>query len=118
MSIFKDAVAHDIASVFLNFDEFGEYRSIGGQKILIVEDRDLISERPGLSSAIGKNVTAEGVYLSVVTFFVRMDDLGYVPVEGQDMRYGEVGKREYPYFVTNVSEAMGILEVTIEANRS
>lgn len=116
MSIFKDAVAQEI-SVFLNFDEFGEYRLIDGQEVLIVEDRDLINERPRLASSAGNLMAAEGVYLSIITFFVRQDDLGYVPEEGQEMRFGEVGKRGYPYLVTSVSEAMGILEVTIEANR-
>lgn len=115
---FKELVAQDNVTVFINFDEFGEMRSIDGEELCIVEDKDLINERPRVHSSSGQDMFAEGVFRSIITFFVRLEDLGYMPEEGQDMRYGEVGKREYPYFVTNVSEAMGILEVTIEANRT
>ncbi|MFU1797373.1 hypothetical protein ACM1RC_26140 [Paenibacillus azoreducens] len=107
---FKEMVANDNLTVFINPEEFGEPKNIDGETLMVVVDYDLINERPHLY--------AEGTYLSKVTFFVHEADLGYVPAEGQEMRFGDVGKRGYPYLVTNVASNMGILEITIEANET
>jgi len=115
---FKDIVAKDNVAVFINPDEFGEPKVINGAEYQVVIDHDLINERLRLYTSGGNNTAAEGVFLSTVIFFIRESDLGYVPVEGETMRFGNPGERGYPYLVTKVSSAMGILEITIEANQS
>lgn len=117
MNMFKDMIAKDNLNVFINFNEFGEEKSIDGDAVLVVVDSDLINERPRLVSP-GEDIYANGVFRSTITFFVQKEELGYVPEEGQPIKFGEVGQSDYPYFVSNVSESMGILEITIDANRS
>lgn len=114
---FKELVQQDNRTTFLNPDEFGEEKIIDGNVVIVVVDNDLTNERPRLVSA-GEDIYANGVFRSTITFFVRKEELGYVPEEGQPIRFGEVGQSDYPYFVSNVSESMGILEITIEANRT
>lgn len=117
MKTFKDLIQKDNQTIFLNPDEFGEEKSIDGDAVMVVVDSDLTNERPRLVSA-GEDIYANGIFKSTITFFVRKEVLGYVPEEGQLMKFGEVGGREYQYIVSSVSEAMGIIEVTIEANKS
>lgn len=117
MKTFKELVQQDNRTIFLNPEEFGEEKSIDGDAVMVVVDSDLINERPRLVSP-GEDIYANGVFNSTITFFVRKEDMGYVPEEGQPIRFGEVGQNDYPYFVTNVSESMGIYEITIEANRA
>ncbi|RXZ84588.1 hypothetical protein EBB07_00800 [Paenibacillaceae bacterium] len=118
MTTFKQQVEQDNLAVFINFDEFGEEKSIRGRKVLVVIDNDLINERQRLSTSGTTNTNPEGVYLSTVTFFVRQRDLGYVPVEGEQMLFGDLGERGYPYIVDKVAVNMGVIEVTIEGNQS
>ncbi|MBJ6362103.1 hypothetical protein ACFOQM_12455 [Paenibacillus sp. GCM10012307] len=115
---FKDWIAQDNLRVFINPDEFGEPKMIDGVELSVVIDNDLINERNSLSAYGMNNVTAEGVYLSTITFFVRQSDLGYVPKEGERMQYGDVDKKGYSYMIAKVSGADGILEITLEGNQS
>lgn len=104
---FKELVQHDNTNVFINFDEFGELKDIDGEDVLIVVDGDLINERPQAPSY------EDGTYQNKLTFFVREEELGYVPEQYQNMKI-----ENYPYIVANVAKNMGILEVTIEANQT
>jgi hypothetical protein len=100
---FKDFVAKDNAVVFINPDEFGEPHMIDDNEYQVVIDYDLINERPHLY--------AEGTYQSKIIFFIRESDLGYRPVEGQDMRFdGKI------YLVAHVAHDMGILSITLDGN--
>lgn len=112
MSSFKEQLEHDNTSVFINAEEFGEEHSIDGELLTVVIDNDLIHERPALSTS-GVDFYAEGVYLSTITFFVEKYKLGYIPVENQQMRFDD-----YPCIVKRVSESFGMLEITLDANRT
>jgi|HigsolmetaAR204D_1030405.scaffolds.fasta_scaffold00398_19 hypothetical protein len=110
---FRDYVARDNLTTFINVDEFGEpvfIRSTGfePQQIDVVIDRD---QREG-----SLYPDADGSYASKITLYMRLDDLGYVPVENQVLEIGKTAVDLNPYIVRRVSSEMGILAVEIEAS--
>jgi len=107
MSLFKDQVAADIAATFINFDEFATEHDIDGENLTIVLDSNLNTGNKF------KGVTEDGVYLNHITFFVAENVLGYRPVENDHMTFDG-----YPCTVASCDEDFGLLEITLEVNRS
>ena len=112
---FKDQVAADNLTVFINPDEFGEMIefSVPGfppQELMAVVDWD--------ENAAPLYTYAEGTYSSRVTLFMRESDLGYRPEENQEVFFAISGHERYPYIIARVYANMGILEVRIEGNRT
>jgi hypothetical protein len=108
---FKDQIAHDIKNTFINPREFGELADIDGEEKIIVFDNDVVNDRPRLFSTSNRDSYAQGVYQSLITFFIDKDELGYTPVEQQQMKFnGDT------CIVTTVSENMGVFEITLESN--
>ena len=103
MSRFKDIVAKDIRSVFIQDEEFAEDHDIDNVTLSVVVDYDVINDQPIVHS--------EGTYLQRFTFFVCESELGYVPVEQQLMTFD--GRQ---CIVVRVSSDMGLLGVTLEGN--
>lgn len=106
MSAFKEQVAADIDSVFLNMDEFGEPHDIDGEAIMIVFDQDVVHERGGSDHE-------DGTFENRLIFFVNADELGYMPEENQLMQFD--GR---PFIVAECDEEMGVYRITIEGNQS
>lgn len=107
MSRFKDAVAADKKSVFINGDEFADSHNINGVDVLCVVDGDLINERNARTYA----EYSEGVFKSQLTIFVDAEDLPARPVKGEGIRFDG----DY-YSVDECIENAGILEITLGAN--
>lgn len=102
MSAFKDAIAADIKNVFINTDEFAEEHDINGVMIPCVISDDLTA---------GANASLEGVFINTLTINVSKDALNEVPVEGELLRVnGSL------HIVRSVSDEMGMLVITCEAN--
>lgn len=102
MSAFKDAVQADIRATFLNLEEFGDIHAVNGVPLPCVLDTDVLTEgHPAL----------EGVFLNVLTLYVKTSDLPRRPVEGE-LLYLD-GKM---HIVRRVAEEMGVLVITMEAN--
>jgi hypothetical protein len=100
MSRFKDVVAKDMDSVFLNLDEFAEYHMLDGKRIKCVVSVD-----------VEKSATPEGIFISTLTVYVKASSLAQKPIEGELWNIdGEF------HFVRNVSDEMGMLVVVTEAN--
>lgn len=106
MSAFKDAVAKDIKSVFINSDEFADEHELNGKKIVCVVDKDILSTA---KDTIAQPL--EGVFLNAITIYVVKEDLDRKPVEGELLYLDK--KR---YFVRNVSEEDGILVILAEVH--
>jgi len=99
---FKDQLALDTA-VFLNTDEFADTHNIDGEQVTCVFDNDIFQ----------KGQTADGVYISIKKLFIKSADLPDRPVVGQHVRVdGEL------YLVSDSTEVMGLLEITLEANET
>ena len=102
----KDYFASDLEA-FLNADEFAEYHNIDDQQIKCV--LDIFQQQ----KYRGQRSVYEGVYISTKQLYVKASDFPDRPVIGQDVRVD--GKL---YLVTNCSEFMGMLEITLEANEA
>lgn len=110
VSTFKDLVQNELA-VFFNLDEFAELQNIDGREIPAIVDTDTLKERPRQPADL--YLASEGVYIDEVLLFVRASDYGVPPVVGQHIRLnGEL------YRVSGCTESMGVLEITLEANRA
>lgn len=100
MSRFRDAVQKDIDNVFLNADEFAETHQLDGERVVCV-----------VSSDVDDGATPEGVFTNTMTVYVKTSLLSRKPVEGELWNIdGEL------HFVRRVSDEMGMLTVTTEAN--
>ena len=108
MSRFKDFVAKDIVSTFINADEFAEAHNINGvDGIICVIDSDIIQERNSQSYS----EYSEGVFQTQVMVFVAASELPERPVKGEIFRLdGDL------YQVFECAENDGMLEITIQAN--
>lgn len=109
MSAFKDAVKADLKGVFINLDEFADVHLINGEKVEAVIDRDVLKERPNLTTS----TEAKAIFAEEIHIYVAYDDLPKKPVKGQILDLdGTI------YLVQEVHENMGILEITIAANHN
>lgn len=106
-SPFKRMVARDNSRVFINMMEFAAEHNIDGRMVPCVLDTDLYKER---QSAVSQRI--EGVFVDTVSLFVELRNLAARPKVGMTMRVDR-----QLYVVAEVSEAMGMLEITLEANR-
>lgn len=119
MSSFKDMVAADNASVFLNLDEFAENRTVryGGEEYIdIPVVLSGLEEKDRNQSASDH---AQGLYLVSNILYCNADDLaGHQPEKGQrilinDEEGGGGFFREF-YVASSICE-MGMLRVELEA---
>lgn len=102
MSAFKDAVAKDVGSVFLNQDEFADWHDIGGERVKCLIDTDVTGEA---------KAELEGVFINALRIYVASCDLVRRPIEGEHLSVdGSL------HFVRRVSDEMGVLVITCEAN--
>lgn len=112
---FKDFVARDNLTVFINPDEFAdliEFSSPG------YAPKELMAVVAWDENATPIYDYAEGTYSNKGTLFMREEDLGYRPAQNKLVYFSVVGRKKYPYTVTFVRADMGILEVRIEANKA
>jgi len=99
---FKEQIQQDIG-VFLNSDEFADLHDIDGEQIACVFDNDIFQ----------KGQAVDGVFSNAKKLFIKASDIPDRPVSGQHIRVnGEL------YLVSDSTEVMGILEITLEANES
>jgi hypothetical protein len=111
VSAFKDAVAADIKGVFLNALEFADDHEVDGNVIKVLVDDDIAEERRGRRG--GGLEYADGVFRATKVIYVATEDLPRVPVESELLNLdGE------NYIVDKVSDNVGMLEITLEANRT
>ena len=106
MSAFKDTIAKDIKSVFINIDEFADEHDLNGKKVRCVVDKDI--------TASAKDTIAnplEGVFVSAITIYVDAKDIDRKPVEGELLSLDK--KR---HIVCNVSVEDGMLVILAEVH--
>lgn len=103
MSWFKDLVAADVNSVFLNLEEFAEEHEINGVRSRCIIDKNINSD-PSIASALG-------VYSNTFTVYVPATDMKPPKVES----FLKIdGSR---HAVQSVSVEEGILVIVCEENR-
>lgn len=107
---FKDEARRDIERVFLNPLEFAEPHDIDGTIIQCVVDVDNIDGRSGTK---GSTQWMDGVYQVTRHIYVKAESLPQKPVRGQRIRLDG----EY-FYIDDVNDHMGMLDITITAVES
>lgn len=102
MSRFKDAIANDVKSVFINCDEFGDVHTVNGERVPCVVDTDVTA---------GADKSLEGVFVNAVTLYIAVSDIEERPVEGEILVLDE-----RIYLVKKVSDESEMLVITLEVH--
>ena len=105
---FKEAIQDDIKGAFLNFEEFGEYHNLNGQKTPIIIDESELTEREKKM----KGVDGE-LHNRQFLFYVASEDFGALPSPGRILNFD--GKE---YLITDAIDESGIYSINLEAVRS
>lgn len=108
---FKEMVAADVSTVFLNPAEFGERHDLNGTECICVVSGDTTEKRN--ASLHGGQRTPDGLHGDYLTVCVRAADLPSVPKQGTNFRVD--GKR---YTVDTCSDDMGMLTIKLGAFRA
>jgi hypothetical protein len=98
---FKDVLAADMKTVFLNTKEFAEIHKIDGEEITCILDEDKSSQNK-----------TDGVYNMRRRLFVSLEALGYRPEPKQKIKIDN----DFYYVVDCIDNDM--LEVMLEARQS
>ena len=101
MSAFRDQLAIDVDAVFLSAEDFGETLVIDGTTVRAVRDDDLTIERTQGPKE------AQGIFAQRRVLFLASGQMD-TPVEGQRLLVGALR-----WYVEQVSEAEGMLEITL-----
>ena len=107
MSLFKDTLAKDVKSVFINLDEFADEHILDGKTVVCIVDKDLTT---GLNDSRTSR-QFEGVFVNTLTIYLDAKDVETQPVEGQRIKLDDNW-----YFVRNVNIEEGIFVIIVEAN--
>lgn len=100
MSAFKDMVAADIDSVFLNLDELGEEHEIDGRTVTCIIDEDgLLDRQGGATWAVGQ---------STKNVYAKCDDLPDRKGYGSELMVDGV-----PYMINTWQESMGMATINL-----
>ncbi|TDL57848.1 hypothetical protein E2R60_05050 [Paenibacillus dendritiformis] len=110
MKGFNDYLADDLR-IFVNPDEMGEMAVVDGKELRVTITHNSIDERKRLVSRGGYDGEPQGLYHVTMTMYVRLTDLGYVPVKGDLM---VINGREYA--VIGAGEEKGLVTVRLERN--
>ncbi len=102
---FKEALQRDIKSVFLNFDEFGEYHKINGESVLIIIDENELTER---EKRVRNN--EKGLYMRQLLFYVSAEDFGQLPSPDKVLTLDDK-----KYRITDAQDEGGIYSISLEA---
>ena len=96
---FKEKVTNDLASVFLNLEEFGDTHTIGKKETVCV-----INKQRNRTRALEN----DGLFIEGTTLFIEKSFFKYTPHSGEKILVDGVR-----YLVEETKEDMGLLEIDL-----
>jgi len=105
---FKDIIADDIHTTFLNVDEFSDIHVINGTEMPVQFDENEQIEREKRF-----NQHMDGMYLNQRLIYVAASDYGPLPKEGSLLTMD--GRK---FRVADAIDEGGVYSITLEANRA
>lgn len=112
MLTFKEQIERDNRSVFMNFDEFGEFHKLNGKKKLVIVDEIELTEREKrIRNRDG--IKGEGLHKKQLLFYIEAEKFGPLPTPGNLLNFD--GK---DYNITDANNEDGIYSISLEAKRS
>lgn len=109
---FKEQIAKDNRTVFMNQDEFAETHLINGEEIpCTVDNNELIDREKRYQYK--KSLYADGIYLKQLLIYVRAEDFGPLPAIGRVITFDKKS-----YIVADAINEDGIYSLCLEANKT
>lgn len=106
---FKDILARDTASVFLNEEEFADGHTLNGKAMpCLIDNNELLERQKGGGGTDRK----DGLFSADILLFVKADDFGPRPVAA-----AVVVLDGRPYRVKSCPDEAGIYSMTLEATQ-
>lgn len=109
---FKEQIAKDNRTVFMNQDEFAETHLINGVEMpCTVDNNELIDREKRYQYK--KSLYADGIYLKQLLIYVRAEDFGPLPAIGRVITFDKKS-----YIVSDAINEDGIYSLCLEANKT
>lgn len=112
MSAFKDQIAKDNRTVFMNLDEFPDEYTVNGKKMTVMFDNNEMIDREKRYQ-YKRSLYADGVYLKELLIYVLADEFGALPAVGRTLILD--GKT---YIISDAINEDGIYSLSLEANKT
>lgn len=112
MISFKELIAKDNETVFMNQDEFAELHNINGKDMLCTIDNNELIDREKRYQ-YKKSLYADGIYLKQLLIFVRAEDFGPLPAIGRSVTFDKKS-----YIIADAINEDGIYSLCLEANKT
>lgn len=109
---FKEQVARDNKTVFLNLEEFADVHLINGREMPCIVDNNEQIEREKRAQ-YKQSFRADGLYVKELLIYVRAADFGALPAVGRLLQFD--GKN---YLISDAIDEDGIYSLSLEANKS
>ena len=109
---FKEQIAKDNRTVFMNQDEFAETHLINGVEMpCTVDNNELIDREKRYQYK--KSLYADGIYLKQLLIYVKAEDFGPLPAIGRVVTFDKKS-----YIVADAINEDGIYSLCLEANKT
>lgn len=107
---FKRLAFQDIKNVFLNDDEFGEYHTLNGKRMLCTVDANEVEAR---GKKQFEHSRIDGIFEDNMILYVARKDFGQQPARGRQLDFD--GEK---FIVTDSRDEGGMYSITIQRFRS
>ena len=107
---FKKWAFKDIASTFLNLEEFGETHLINGKPMTVIIDSNEVEER---GKKQFEHSRIDGIYEDNIILYVSRKNIGKQPTRGQAIK---IDAKEFR--VTDSRDEGGVYSITMRAFKS
>lgn len=109
---FKEQIAHDNSTVFMNLDEFSDYHVINGKRMACTVDNNELIDREKRYQ-YKRSLYADGVYLKNLLIYVKASDFGPLPAVGRVVTFDKKS-----YIISDAIDEDGIYSLCLEANKT
>lgn len=111
--MFKDYVANDIESTFINLEEFAEEVEINGAIVSVVEDREKLEYRMRKTAEYDGFIV--GDIIGDVLFFISKEEYEKIPkVKSIPVANMAIKYKGKPCMVNDVNEESGVYEIVLQ----
>ena len=109
---FKEQIAKDNRTVFMNIDEFGDIHNVNGKDMIVLIDNNELVDREKRYQ-YRHSLYADGVYLKELLIYVHAEDFGPLPAIGRIVTFDNK-----TYIVSDAINEDGIYSLCLEANKT
>lgn len=109
---FKELIAHDNRSIFLNQNEFAELHMVNGKEMSVqIDNNELIDREKHYQYT--QNLYSEGIYVKELLIYVSAEEFGKLPAVGRLLNLD--GKT---YTISDAINEDGIYSLSLKANKT